>query len=386
MPILTILVTVFIFGILVLTHEFFHFAAAKRAGVRVEEFGFGYPPRFIGFFKKNEKWNIVFGPKKIETESTIYSLNFIPFGGFNKIYGMEGEESLPGKLKKEEVSFRQRSIGTRAKIIAAGVAGNFLLAAILFSFGFYFGLPQAIEGEIPVEAKDAGVQIVLINKDSPAEKAEIKLGDKISTIRSLDSGITKEIKKTSDIQEFTKEYIGKKVILTLKRGDKIIEKEIFLRDISPEGEGPMGVGLAMVARVSYPWHTAVLKGFEQTFLLTQTIIKTFFEVAKGALVGKPVPGVQITGPIGVTLLVSDMLTLGWIYVLNFTAILSLNLTILNLLPFPALDGGYLLLLLAEKIRKAPVRIEIENLINQIGFVMLIILMLIVTVKDIGRLF
>lgn len=389
MPFLTIIVTVFIFGILVLTHEFFHFIAAKRSGVKVEEFGIGYPPRLIGIFKKGKKWEIIFGSKGIETETTIYSLNFIPFGGFNKIYGMEEESSA---IVNKALSFRKKSIGTRAKIIVAGVAGNFLLAVFLFGVGFYFGFPQVIEGKAPKEAKDVGVQIISVNKDSPAQAADIKIGDKIIQLRSFlpvteESGSeVKIVQEVNDIQEFTQEHLGEKIILTIKRGDKILEKEIIPRENPPEGEGSMGVGLVKVGIISYPWYSAFLKGIEHTFILAGTMIEVFFHLIKGVLIGKPLPGVEFAGPIGVTLLISDMLEIGWIYVLNFTAILSLNLTILNLLPFPALDGGYLLLLLIEKIRKAPVKIEIENLINQIGFVMLIILMIIVTVKDIGRLF
>ena len=377
MILLTIIVFILVLGALILVHEFSHFIFAKRTGMRVEEFGLGYPPRVIGFFKENNRWRFFWGSKEPKTKSTVYSLNLIPFGGFNKIYGMESREKKP-------VSFWSKSIGKRAMVISAGVLGNFLLTVILLSIGYCLGLPQIVEGKVPVEAKEVGIQIILVNRNSPAESAGIKIGDKILKIKTQDSEV-KVVKEVKDVQDLIKKNLGQPIIITLKRGNKILEKEVIPRKNPPKGQGPIGIALAKTARIPYPWYESILKGFENTFLLTGATFEAFFQLLKAAIIKEVPSGVELTGPIGIGSLIFQMIDLGWIYVLQFTAILSLNLAILNILPFPALDGGRLIFLLIEKIRKKPVKIEIENLVNQIGFVLLIILMIAVTFKDIQRL-
>ncbi len=377
MILLTIIVFILILGALIIVHEFSHFIFARKTGMRVEEFGIGYPPRIIGCFRKENKWKIFFGSKTPKIKSTIYSFNLLPFGGFNKIYGMESREKSSG-------SFWSKSIGKRAIVVFAGVLGNFLLAIILFSIGYGLGLPEIIEGEPPANAKEVGVQIILVNGNSPAEKAGIKIGDKILKIKSQDSEV-KIVNEVEDVQEFIEKKLNHPITLILKRGNRILEKEVTPRENPPKGQGPIGIGLAKTARIPYPWYQALLKGIKSTFLLTEATFEALFQLLKGAITKEIPSGVELTGPVGIGSLVFHMIDLGWIYVLQFTAILSLNLAILNILPFPALDGGRLIFLLIEKIRKKPIKAEIENLVNQIGIALLIILMIAVTFKDIQRL-
>ncbi|HOK35393.1 MAG TPA: M50 family metallopeptidase [Candidatus Pacearchaeota archaeon] len=378
---LTIIVFILILGLLIFAHEFCHFISAKRNGIRVEEFGIGIPPRIFGIYKENGKLHFFWGNKKVKTESTIYSLNWIPFGGFNNIYGMDSRI-------KEAGSFWTKSIGTRAKVIFAGVFGNFILASLLFSIVFASGAPQAIEGEPPVGAFDIGVQIVQIAQNSPAEKSGLKIGDKIVQITTKNSQNQDiiQVENPEDIQNFTSKHLGEDLILTIKRGNQVFDVEVATRINPPKGEGAMGIALTKIGRIAYPWYEAILKSFEYSFWLIGATITAFFQAIQGVIVGQTVPGIEIAGPIGVGGLVSQMIDLGPIYVVQFTAILSINLFILNLIPFPALDGGWLLFLLLEKIRKKPVKLETEALINQIGFTLLILLMIIVTFQDLQKLF
>lgn len=358
---LTVIVFIFIVGILIFFHELFHFIVAKRNGVMVEEFCLGFPPR-------------IFSKRK---GSTIYSIGAIPLGGFVKLFGEESRQPLPN-------SFYGKPIAKRAKIVLAGVLANFFIAVILFSVIFASGVPEVVDEEIPQGAKEVFSQIVGVSKNSPAEKAGMRAGDRI-----LKLSFEKEFIAPStpaEIQNFVQGHKGKTITLTIKRGRKIFEKEVFVREHPPEKEGAIGVSLIKTAYVSYPWYLAILKGFSQAFILIGLIFKTLFEALRAAMIGQPIEGIELVGPIGIGGLLSRFLDLGWIYVFQFTAILSLNLAILNALPFPALDGGRLIFLLIEKIRKRPIKIEIENLVNRIGFALLLILMALVTIKDIQKLF
>lgn len=359
---LNILLFIFIIGFLIFVHEFFHFITAKRAKVRVEEFGIGFPPRI---FKK----------KKGET---LYSIGAIPLGGFVKLFGEESREKKKG-------SFFQKSVGLRTQIVLAGVVANFLIAVIFFSLALKIGYPQAIEeGKIPKNTRETSIQITGIAKDSPAEVSGIKVGDKITAITA--GNIFQKPETLEEVQNFTKEHLGEKLVLTLQRGKQVVKKEIVPRRITPEDEGPMGVALNATAIVNYTWPESVINGTKATFLLGRATIEAFSQIIKNAVSGKKVPGMELAGPIGAGNIFNQMADLGFVYIIYFTALISLNLAIINSLPFPALDGGRVIFLLIEKIRKKPVKIEIENIVNQTGLALLMILMIVLTFKDIKRLF
>ena len=362
MLLLTIIIFILVVSVVIVSHEFFHFIAAKKARVRVEEFCIGYPPRI---FKK----------KKGET---VYSLGLFPGGGFVKIQGMDTKE-------KEPHSFYSRTIKERFFIVFAGVVANFLLAIILFSIGFSIGLPEAIGEKVPEGVKDIGISVVEVAKNSPAEIAGIKIGDKIIKITDTQTREEKAIEEVVDVKNFTEAHLGQELIITLWRGDKILEKKVTAREKPPQGEGPIGIAMVKTARISYPWYKAIVKGVKNTFWLTKVTVEYVFKAVKGAIVGKPIKGVEVTGPIGIGILISQMIDLGWIYVLQFTAILSLNLAIINILPFPALDGGRLIFLFIEEQISIHHNALIEKLVNNIGFAFLIILMIIVSFQDIKRL-
>ncbi len=347
---------------IIFVHELGHFILAKRAGVRIEEFGFGFPPRLFG----------------IKRGETIYSLNLLPLGGFVKIYGEDGKKK--GDINTGR-AFYSKPIGTRAKIIVAGVTMNLLLAALLLGVGHWIGLPTMIEDDQVTEG--AKIQVVQVALDSPAQEAEIKMGDTIKELRinNYELGIT----KISQIQEFTGQHKGDKITVVIERGDEILEKEVVLRVFHSEKEGPLGVALARTMVVSYPWYQSFIKGIIDTLKLTW-----FITVALGNILWQLITTgqltVQVAGPVGIFDLTGQATQLGFIYILQFAAILNINLAIINALPFPALDGGRLLFLLIEKIKGSPVSQKIEGLAHTAGFVILILLMLAVTWRDIVRIF
>ena len=358
---LTIVVFILIFSLIVFVHEVGHFVIAKRAGIKVEEFGFGFPPRLLSY-KKGE---------------TTYSLNLFPIGGFVKIHGEDGaKKDDPDK----ERAFYSKTIWTRTKILTAGVAMNFLLAAVLLSFGYWIGLPAMINDN---EAANAKIQITEIANDSPAYNADIKIGDTVNSFKFKEEIIN--ISTISQMQEFIDEHRGEEIIMVISRGNEILEKNITPRIVHSEEEGPLGVGLIKTAIVSYPWYQALYKGFLSTIQLTYVIV-----IALGTLLWHLIISgklaMEIAGPVGIFNLTDQATNLGFIYILQLTAILNIHLAIINILPFPALDGGRLLFLAIEKIKGSPVSSKVESIVHASGFALLILLMIAVTWHDIVKLF
>jgi regulator of sigma E protease len=350
----TIVIFILILGLLIFVHEFGHFIVAKRKNLKVLEFGFGFPPRLFS----------------IKRGETIYSINLIPIGGFVKILGEEGE------ARSDPRSFASQSIRTRSLILSAGVLMNLLLAMVLLSIGFKIGLPQVIDS-VEGKIRDVKIQIAFVAQNSPAEKAGLSLGDEIITVDG------EKLDKVELIQERIKEKAGKEIKLEIKRGAEILEKKITPRENPPEGEGALGVGLVKTGVVSYPIFQAVIRGISSTFSIIAAIFIAFYEIIKNLIIGKPVTA-ELTGPVGIAVMTAHVARMGFVYILQFTAILSINLGIINILPFPALDGGRILFLVIEKIRRKKISQKVENLIHTIGFAFLILLMLLVTFRDIFR--
>jgi len=358
----TIIVFILILGLIIFVHELGHFILSKRAGIKVEEFGFGFPPRIFG----------------IKRGETIYSLNWLPLGGFVKIYGEDGKKKGDTDTGR---AFYSKPIGTRAKILVAGVTMNILLAIILLGIGHWIGLPTIIEHDDVVEG--ARIQIVQVALESPADESEIKMGDTIKGM--VVGGEQVAVNSIEQIQEVTKAHRGEKITVVVERGNQVLEKEIIPRVFYPEDEGPLGVALARTAIVSYPWYQSLYKGVVDTISLTWLIIVAFVTIIWQLITtGKLV--VEIAGPVGIFDLTGQAAQLGFIYILQFTAILNINLAIINALPFPALDGGRLLFLAVEKIKGSPISQKIENIAHTAGFVILILLMIAVTWRDVVRLF
>lgn len=358
---LTAIIFIIVIGVLVLVHEFGHFVFAKRAGMRVDEFGFGFPPRMFGW-KKGE---------------TTYSVNWIPFGGFVKILGEDGDMRGPR-------SFASASFTNRFLVLVAGVVMNFLLAAVLLMIPNAFGLRVGlVEGETG-SAKEIKIQIVSIAQNSPAEIAGLQPLDTIKAY-SADGSIVL-VDSTQDIQQAVKTYGGRPLTLQIERGEgTIVEKTLTPRVNPPEGEGALGVALALTGEISYPWYEAIWRGISDAAFLTMHTVEGYYGLLKSLFVhGKLIA--DVSGPIGIASLTGQAARVGFNYLLQFVAMISINLAVLNIIPFPALDGGRVFLLIVEKLKGSPVHKNVEGWLNVAGFYLLVALMLYITYKDVAKFF
>jgi len=357
-----------IIGLLVL-HEFGHFIVAKKFGVKVEEFGVGYPPRLFG--------------KKIG--ETIYSINLLPFGAFVRVPQVDGEET---SIEESQV-FEKKPMGQKVMVLLGGVVSFWIIAAILFSIVFYIGTPQSITDEETGNLINVKIQVLAVASDSPAETAGIRAGDVIKEIKAISAvGEEKvEIEKIKQIQDFTEKYKGESVVLTIQRGKNIFEASMVPRVSPPQDEGSMGVALARTTDKHYSWWQSPIKGMEATVNMTYAVIAGWGSVISGLVQGQGLSkGVQLMGPIGIGALVNQAAQVGLTYFLQFIAMIAVYLAVFNILPIPSLDGGKLLFLLIEKIKGSPVNPKIEQNITAAVFGVLILLMIYVTIKDIIRIF
>ena len=370
---LTLITFLIVLSVLVIAHEFGHFWTARKFGLKPEEFGIGFPPRAFGIYKnKDGKWVKVMGGKKVEDASdTIYSINWFPLGGFVKL----GEDEEGGD---DPNHFQNKKIWQRMIMISAGVIMNIILAAILISAGLMFGLPQALDNiDARAQVFDKKIQIVEVLGESPAKEAGLKMGDVVVSING------NELTNYENLQKFNADNINQELKYKIKRGQEEFEKTITPITIEETGKGGIGIGIIETGIVKYPWYLAIWEGIKTTIFLTWAIIVAFYELIKGLIVGQGISA-DVAGPVGIAVLTGQVARMGFVYVLQFTALLSINLAIINFLPFPALDGGRVLFLIIEKIKGSPVKREVEAVIHNIGFALLMILVLIVTFKDVAK--
>lgn len=383
---MTIVIFFLVLGILVLAHELGHFLVAKRNGVEVEEFGFGFPPRLVGTYKDKKgqrRW--LFGNKKISEEiknkeETIYSINLLPFGGFVKITGENGEE----EAENDPRSFSNQPLWVRFKILVAGVLMNFLLAIVFFSLSFWLGVPKFINDDN--EHLNFPVTVVMVSPKSPAAQAGFQIGDKIFAVISP-SGEEIKIKTIEDFVNFSKKHRGQTVKVKVKHPQQQEIKTLTVKEDNPTDEetGAIGVALAKTKLIRYsPWESLKL-GFQETVSMTVLILVFLGKLIASPFTHQHLAG-DITGPIGIAKMTGQAARVGLSFLLRFVAMLSVNLAVINLLPFPGLDGGRILFLLIEKIKGSPLNQKIEGRINTIGFIILLILMVAVIIKDIHTFF
>lgn len=355
---ITIIAFLLVLTILVLIHELGHYLTAKKLGIKVEEFGVGFPPRVFG--------------KKIG--ETLYSINLLPIGGFVKLYGED--EAGGGKIGKSGVvakdikrAFYARPLWQRMVVVTAGVVMNFILAVIIISSLF------ATQG---VALPSEKVVISDVAKNSPAEAAGIQKEDHVTEIN--DVSITTPETFISETQK----YKGEPVEITIVRDGETMIVNLTPRENPPEGEGAMGVGITNIEIKKYAWWEAPFYGTIEagkfSFLILQglaTMVADF--VTTGA---KPE---GVAGPIGVAQLTGEAVKVGVPAILWFTALLSLNLAVLNILPIPALDGGRFFFMIIELVIRRKVSPRYEAIAHGVGLVLLLGLMLIITVLDVSRL-
>lgn len=352
---------------LIITHELGHFLLAKKFGIKVEEFGVGYPPKIWG--------------KKIG--ETVYSLNLLPFGAFVRIYGHEERINNPR-------SFSAKPIWQRALVILGGVVSFWIIAIILMTIVMALGVPSAIEDEDNMGFLNPKVQIIAVANDSPAQKAGLAVGDAIIKIRKSNdenNEAIENISKVKEVQESIEANKGNKIILTIQRGKDVFDVLITPRSVVPDGEGALGIGLIRTALISYPWYEAPIKGITAVWDLTLMILDGWKTALTNIFSGKGVPqGMEVRGIVGIFDLFVQAGGMGATYFLQFIAIVSVSIALFNVMPIPALDGGWFVLLMIEAIRKKPLNEKVERGISAFFFFVLIALMVLVTIKDIIRIF
>lgn len=366
----TVILFVIVLGILVLVHEFGHFIVAKRSGMVVEEFGFGFPPRLVGIQRIDGKLKFVWTKNEESHKGTIYSINFIPLGGFVRILGENNDASeVPG-------SFTSKKFFPRLLTLIAGIVMNVILAWVLFSGGYMVGLPVGVDDSVKLPSNatlsDPRATILEVDEGSPADKSGLQAND---AILSIDGN---NFSKTEDVQKYIASKRGNKFeFKVLTEGVERVYKVESIKE-PKEGEGSVGITMVTVGKLRYPFGQAIVEGFKTTGIQIYNIfygLKQLFVKGEGLdSIGGPVKIAQMTG---------EVANMGLVYLMQFTAFLSLNLAVLNSLPFPALDGGRVLFLLIEKIRGKKNNQRFEQYANTIGFALLLLLMLVVTVKDTG---
>ncbi|NCB21208.1 MAG: RIP metalloprotease RseP [Clostridia bacterium] len=256
------------------------------------------------------------------------------------------------------------------------------MASILISLGLMIGFPQAIDKDnLPKSVKiyDEKIQVVQVLPDSPAMEAGLQSSD---SILKIDGQVIKDEK---DMFNLISGSQNESINLMIDRSGEIKEFEITPKISEDTGQKIIGVAFSQTGVIKYPWYQAIWEGIKMTGYLIWAILYAFYEIIRNLIVGQPA-GVEVAGPIGIADLTGQMARMGFIYLIQFTALLSINLAIINILPFPALDGGRLLFLLIEKIKGSPVKQEVEAIFHNLGFVLLMALVVWVTFKDILKLF
>ncbi len=373
---LTTITFIIVFGVLVFVHEFGHFWVAKKSGMKVDEFGFGFPPRLAGIQRTNGRWSFVWGHKPPQDpEQTVYSINWIPLGGFVKIVGENNDH------EEDPRSFVNRPFWGRFFTLVAGVFMNVVLAWVLISIGFMINLPAEISGPStpPAHAIISKPQVMIrdLVAGSPAQKAGAQAGDIILSVdgnRFIDY---------DQVRSYIQGKPEQNIQFILQRTDKSVSLTVHADRSQESGKGMVGIEMANIANVRYPWYLAFTEGAKGVFYQAYNIVSGLGQLVSGHVGLK-----SLGGPVKIAQLTGQAQRLGFIYLMQFAAFLSLNLAILNILPFPALDGGRVLFLFigwfVEKITgKKNINLRnIEQWVNTVGFVLLVLLMLAVTVKDV----
>jgi regulator of sigma E protease len=346
---------------LIVAHEFGHFIFAKMFGVRVDEFGIGYPPRAFLLGKIGD---------------TEYTLNWIPFGGFVRLFGEENTHGT-GSLV-DAARWKQ------ALILFAGVAANALVAYLLFTVAFTQGVPRIVDAPLPGE--HAHLLISDVVPGSPAESGGILAGDEILKMRS-DKGDNPETLTPDGVTNFVRVRGGQSISITYLRAGTTTSVSVHPANAIVPGEAEraaLGIGLVSVSNEPLP----VLESLHAAAITTVNafwyVLNSLWTIVSGALQGKPNLS-EVVGPVGLVSVVSNATHSGVGYVLELAAFISINLAIVNLIPIPALDGGRLAVLGIEAITRRKSSHFIIQFINTIGIALIILLMGVVTYHDIARL-
>jgi regulator of sigma E protease len=376
---MAILIFILILSVLVLVHEFGHFAVAKKLGIKVEEFGLGIPPRILS--------------KKIG--ETVYSLNLLPFGGFVKVEGEDPSESTASELSDPR-SFASKTPGQRIAVLVAGVFMNLVLAVVLFYAIFLHSgfktqyIPLIFDHKFAFgQANTLGTVVSGLMPDSPAERAGIELGEAILSIDGM------KIANITELRDSLKGKLGQDVKVELMDVRNDVSGPVRFLTMQPtsDDKGNVILGVFITKAVSLNYTSPTEKAFAG-FLHSYNVMDFSFASMK-SLIGlsvteksiEPVSS-SVAGPVGIYQLVASMLNYGgsniFFQILDFVAIMSLSLAFINILPLPALDGGRIFFVVIEKMMGRPLSVKFEAALHRWGFAILLSLLALITIKDIFR--
>jgi regulator of sigma E protease len=366
---MNIIIFILVLGILVFIHELGHFLFAKLFGIRVDEFGFGYPPKMFQF-----------GTYK----GTKLTLNWIPFGGFVKIFGENDDDT---ELTKEEkkVSLVHKPRWQQLLVMFGGILFNIIFAWVLLSSLYLSGVTAPIDNA-PKGYSFEDTQLIVsgILADSPAENSGLLVGDEIveyynqkiqtkvttETIIEISAFINATGNNNDVVGFVVRRDTDQLEIITIEPKEGLIEDKFGL-----------GINIDRVGELQLPIHSALIYGAKNTVAFTSAILTGF-----GQLITGKISIDNVSGPVGIVKQVGEASRIGFSYLVGFTALLSLNLAVLNIIPFPALDGGRMFIILIESVIRKRLKPRVVNMINIVGFFALILLMVLITVKDVINLF
>jgi regulator of sigma E protease len=377
MSLVLLILGLILFVGLVVLHELGHFLVARRNGVQVEEFGIGFPPTV---------WL-----KRIKSRKGDYdfTINALPLGGFVRLKGEHDADRKPG-------SFGAASLPAKIKVMVAGVVVNFLIGIVLLTFVALVGMPQFIEGQftVPSDSKVAHQELLIayVKPGSPAEKAGLKAQDRLLTLGPAEQ--QQQVNDADTFPDLTQKYAGQKVSITYKRGNRVqtatptllSRGEVEKSKQTDEPKGYLGIAPSEYVLRRSTWSAPIVAlGLTKQF--TIATLKGLGSAASNIVRGNGREASQnVSGPVGIFVVLKDGSLLGYQFVLFLVAIISLTLAIMNVLPIPALDGGRLFVTLLFRGIKRPLSQQTEDLIHGVGFAALMALFLLITVVDIRRFF
>lgn len=365
---MSILLFVLILLGLVTIHEFGHFIVAKLCGIRVDEFAFGFSPK-------------IFGKKIGETE---YKLNLLPIGGYVKIFGEDSSE-VDEMHPDYNRSFFRKPRYMQLAVIVAGVFFNILAAWGLFTTTFLLGAETSVDNApLQMSLTNTHIAATLIAPDSPVSLAGVKVGDTIKSVSTKNDSLS--VTDPQELPDFIALHQDEGITLTYIPHGTQVEKSVMLTPVrNAEGNRKIiGLSTDLVGTLKLPFFSAVYEGAHATWVYTKITALGFKDLVVG-IFNRTASVSELTGPVGIVGIVDQARQYGIVALLTFTALISINLAVLNLIPFPALDGGRALFIILESIFRRPLPMKFQIWTNTVGFTLLLVLMLVVTYQDIAKL-
>lgn len=367
---MTVVIFLIVLAVLIFVHELGHFLAAKSFNIRVDAFKLGFGPKLFSW-------------KKDDTE---YGLNAIPFGGYVKIFGEDpNEENTHGPDAAK--SFVNKSRLKQAIVLVAGVLFNFIFAWMIYSIVFASGVTAAADsfGQYADHFSDQRIMITYIVPNSPADKAGLKEGDVVTGVGGATPvTATPASRSIEDIQNSINASKGSPITINYTSGT--ISKSVEVTPVHGLVSDKYAIGISMdnVVDLRLPFFPSVREGLRYTGVMIRETAIGLYTFVVNIFQGTANFG-DVAGPVGIAGIVGNAAALGFTYLLMITALISVNLGVINLIPFPALDGGRVLFVLFEGIFRRRIPARFTNVVNTVGFVLLMVLMVAVTWKDVAKL-